>query len=295
MKRMTLSAINIAIHPHPTPEVYERIFKRSAIFLKNKKQAIHVRGDQFATLTYPLRVKSANSKGDAFAGEILKFTEIKLDGDWLDLSTLESKAPEDIKDSVSIPEELRPNLHRFSYAIFPEVHKIVFQTEIGQSKTSPNIILHFFEKLFEIKEIKEGFDSVNLTIVPEKNKVEEILNIYQLKKLKITLTKPNPDELDDIDIEFEKHLNEENADYYIQEYSSKKEEQLTPSKRTRAIAKLASINGEVWGKGKDREGKVITETTKSHNMQKKFRYDEKEKELPYTRFVRFAQDAIDDL
>lgn len=294
MKRMTLSAINIAIHPHPTPEVYERVFKRAAKYMKDRKQAIHVRGEQYATITYPLRVKSPYSNGDAFAGDILKFTEIRLDGDWLDISTLESRSPDDVKDEISIPEELRPNLHRFAYAIFPDTHKIVFQVEIGDSKTSPNIIYNFFERLFNIKEIKGDADSIKLTIVPEKNKVEEILNIFQLKELKIILTKPNPDELDDLDVEFEKHLEQENAESYTQSYKSEKDGKLTPSNRTRKIAKLASTNGEVWGKGKDREGKVITETTKSHNMKKKFRYSDNTRELPYTRFVRFAQDAIDD-
>lgn len=295
MKRMTLSAINIAIHPHPTPEVYERVFKRAAIYMKDRSQAIHIRGDQYATITYPLRVKSRVGGADAFAGDVLKFTEIRLDGDWLDLSTLEPKSPDDIKDSISIPEELRPNLHRFIYAIFPDTHKIFFQTEVGNSKTSPATILKFFEKLFDIEEIKDNAKKINLTLIPEKNKVDEILSIYELKKLKITLTKPNPDELDDLDLEFEKHLEQENADQYIQEYSSKKEEKLTPSDRTKAVAKLASINGEVWGKGKDREGKVITETTKAHNLEKKFRYSEKDNELPYHRFVRFSQEALDDV
>ncbi|MCU7932057.1 MAG: DUF4747 family protein [Candidatus Thiodiazotropha sp. (ex Codakia rugifera)] len=274
-QRLSLSAINLRLHPHNT-ENYIQLIKLAA----KSKKILPIRGTSHGILNGAYAIKSGKPE-EGIEGEISKFTHIDLKSPWLNTKTSKEANEHDV-EKISIPENLKPNYQRFNYVFFPKKHKFVFQTYSSGNRTlSPSFVLKFLDSLFSIEAIKTKFGVVDLTVIPETNSLEKIWKIPQIDKLILTINRPNPDDFHDEEIEFLEEMNVQHIREIKQEHRAIDGETITPNTKTRTLAEIAAKNGSVYAKGKDQMGKSIKESTKKHPREDTYYYDPSDTQEAY--------------
>ncbi|MCG8093629.1 MAG: DUF4747 family protein [Candidatus Thiodiazotropha endolucinida] len=257
-QRLSLAAINITIHPH-TSMRYVELIKHAA----KTKEIVKIRGTSHGLLNGAYNIKRGKPE-EGIEGEVSKFTQIDVNSRWLNTDTSKEAVDDDVK-KVIIPENLKPNYEHFNYIFYPRKHLFVFQTySSGGKQLSPNFMLKFLDSLFSLEKIKERFNTVDLTIVPDKDSLNKIWKIPRLEKLVMTIKRPNPDDFDDEEKEYLEEMNSQNTREIKLEHSSISGRSITPNERTKILARIAANNGVVSAKGKDQLNKPIEESTKAH-------------------------------
>ncbi|MGR6871160.1 DUF4747 family protein [Pseudomonas sp. HK3] len=258
-RSLTISALNITMHPHSAAK-YISLIKKA----EQSKTAIRVAGDTYLQLVKGIYNIDAKNIENGIYGEIAKYTDISKDATWLNLQT-ESAAEEKDMKAVSIPPNMKPNYGGFTFVFYPKVHQFYFEQKNGSFQLSPNYVHTLLKGLFALEHIQEEFNKVDVTVMPYKDKVTEILNIFELKNLKLNITRPNPDDFgDDEDIEVFKLLDAQNIETQIIENRAVKGKSITPSENMKKLARIAANNGFVEGSGKDQQGIPVSDSTKSH-------------------------------
>jgi hypothetical protein len=109
----------------------------------------------------------------------------------------------------------------------------------------------------------------SVTTIPEDDAVEKILALNKLRRLTITIWRPNPaEDLYEEEAEILKRIEEEHAKSLTVEYiKAPGVPSLTPTERTRRLALIASRNGTVQGEGKAENGTKLIESTDKHPKQ----------------------------
>ena len=240
-RKLTVSVATIHMHPHSENE-YEALLTSTY----RMRLPIKVYGDQYIIMSSLRREGQGASR--KLRGELSKFTRIDLDGPWFDMSTL-GEADEDDIEQISIPENLHPNLHSFSFAFFPRHHFFVFESYGGGRALSQRMLQKYLETAFMQGPIVRRFPSVGVDIVADHRQLDAIFNLSLLEELRIHISRPNPDHWDDdLDKDIEERLTEQNAQSFDLSYEAIKGMSLKPSEKTKSIATVALKNGEVIGK-----------------------------------------------
>lgn len=286
-KVLTISAYNITIHPHK-PEKYIQLIKSA----EKSKTAIRVHGE--TKLQFIRGIFSIDSKNqlNGIYGEIAKFTDIPDNAKWLNLST-ESAAGEEELKALVIPPHLKPNYQGFTFIFYPLIHKLIVEQKNGEFQLSPNYVEKFLNGIFSLPKIKDEYGKVDVTVMPEKNKIKEILGIPNLKKIRLVITRPNPDDLgDDIDEEILKILDSENIGKQEIVNNAVKGKSLSLNRKSKTLAEVASENGFVEAVGEDNQGIKIEDSTRTHPFKLSHKYNPAEVNL-LTAMQTVAQKAID--
>lgn len=265
VRTIRISQINIAMESPHTPERYVELFRKA----KNIKQPIGLRGEEAAILG-PMDFRTyENSKGH-ISGEIYKFLNIDETAKWF--NTIKNEpATEEETNAIVIPSELRPNLKTIEFVFHPHNHKLFFINKDRHHTLSPQLAEKFFQKLFDMTCEKNNIPAVTVTAVPDKESIEEIFSIPTLKKIEITLARPNPDDFEAAERKFLKKLEKQNAKRIETALIALPGQSLQPDDETRILAQVAASNGKVVGYGLDSHGKRIQESTKDKPM-----------DMPYT-------------
>lgn len=122
----------------------------------------------------------------------------------------------------------------------------------------------FFSELFSRETLGEDSPLVDITIVPEDNTVERILDLPKLRRLKIVVTRPNPEDLTAEYAAVMEKLKSQNAQKLSQELiKAPKVDRLQPDDDTKKLAFVAATNGYVEGEGKEGKNKIV-DSTKLH-------------------------------
>lgn len=233
--KIEVSAINIRIQAD-RPREYGRLIE--AIY--SKRVAVKVYGDSFVAITQ-FNIESG-------MGVFSKYSEIDIDGDWFDIEDFGPADPEKIHE-VSIPETLRPNLSAFYFELDKENHIISFETYSDSKGLSSRSVERYFKEALATAEIIQEFGRVEADIVKSYGEVERIINLPDLKELKIVIRRPNPDDVSgDLATLIEERLREQNGEEYEEVTRSKDGDGLKPNERTRKLAIVGAENGEVSGK-----------------------------------------------
>ncbi|MEW8380506.1 MAG: DUF4747 family protein [Candidatus Thiodiazotropha taylori] len=282
-QRLSLSAINLRIHPHNTKK-YVQLIKLAA----KSKKILPIRGTSHGLLNGAYAIKSGKPE-EGIEGEISKFTQIDLKSPWLDTNTSKEANEQDV-GKIRIPENLKPNYHRFNYIFYPKKHMFVFQTYSSGNRTlSPGFVLKFLQSLFSTELIKSKFGVVDLTIVPETNTLAKIWKIPQIDKLILTIKRPNPDDFHDEELEFLDEMNMQRISEIKQEHRAIDGQTISPNLRTKILAEIAAKNGSVFAKGKDALGKSIKESTEKHPREDTYYFDPNDTQEAYAvrEFARY--------
>jgi hypothetical protein len=265
-KKVEIMAVNITIQPHTTKK-YLELFK-DAFALRSEAQ---VQGEQYALLSHMNKVDRSDSLSP-LTGDIFRFTNIDTKKKWFNSTTNQYASDKEL-GSVTIPENLKPNSSRFSYIFFPEEHILFYESYYDGNTLGATNAARFFENLFSNKKIIKKFGQVDITIIPESNKLSEALKMGVKEQIELSVKRPNPDDNADAEREVLERMKSRNVGLYEEKYKAVAGESIELDKELEIMAKVAAKNGAVKIKGKDDDGKPVEYSTLKHPWKGKRYYD----------------------
>jgi len=235
MSKIEVSAINLRI-PAEKQRNYSELIKK----IYKERIAIKVYGDTFIAMT--------DFDADSGVGVFSKYSEIDIDGDWFDIEDFGPADPVKV-EGVSIPESLRPNLSSFYFELNEDAHVVSYEAYSESKSLSARSVEKYFRGVLNKRKISLEFGRVEADSVKNYGEVERILNLSDLRELKIVIKRPNSDDVSgDLASVIEERLREQNGEEYEEIIRSKNNDGLVPNSRTRKLAIVGAENGEVSAK-----------------------------------------------
>jgi hypothetical protein len=286
MRPRSVSAIafNIALNPH-SKELYKALFSR----LLRLRKAYRITGDRFAMLVSAHEETRTTIEGmthEEITGEIVTFDKVDVEGHWHNLVTGEVASDED-KAGLFVPPNLGANRKSFSYVFYLDRHLLVVESKNVEGTISSRSVLTLLDALARVDSIVEEFGDVAVTPMPDHEAVSRILR-HRLVRVDIKLTIPNPDSTQSAEERIRERLSNQNAKTQLLTLVAKSGQTLDLDEDSKALARLASRNGEVKAKtASSPSAPARTVSTKTMPMVKTERYFPKE-ELESAAFSRAA-------
>lgn len=279
-----VQCINIRVHTKHEASEYEALWKAVGRLRHPMKWRTGV------ALMIGESAKRVANHAEGFYGQFYQFIEINQDDPWFDISKHKPADAEDVAQ-VSIPPNLRANLHEMPYFFDVCKHRLYFLVKAGKDSLSAPAVLKLLEELVEFVVVKERFGKVDLTIATEREAVEKLLDWPVLKRLTIRLERPNPTDYEDEQAVFE-HLNaigvkSEKREYQIADGRAT----IRPDREMRQLAVVAGDNGEVEVSGTDPQGKRRTANSQHFRWSIKRFYDH-DRETRTEAFLRTVSDLF---
>ncbi|WP_395369466.1 DUF4747 family protein [Komagataeibacter diospyri] len=249
--KIEIAAVNIRI-----PSDRERNYTNLVDCLYKLRRGIKVFGNTYIAITHFDR--------NTGIGVVSRYDEIDIDDDWFDIEYFREALPEKIQD-ISIPDGLRPHHSAFYFILDSDLHTIFFEVYANSKTISTKSIELYFSGILKEGDVASTFGHVEADIIKNYGEIERILHLSNLKELKITIKRPNCDEItEELEKEIEEALFEQNGDKYVSALYSD-ESNLIPNKKTQALAYVAAENGDVEAKNIE-NGLVVPHSTKEKPM-----------------------------
>lgn len=251
-KTIPVYCLNLAMHAPHSPERYVELLQachRHVVELNSP----------FAAMIGSLYAPASPDDSGLWAGEFYQFLNIDVNDPWFDLNRREQASDGD-KAAVSIPSHLKPELTRFSFVFDPVSHLMVVQMKQDGRSFGAGRAQKLLDRLFAHPRMQE-FPSVEVTALPQRDAVERMLKLPHLSQLKISLVRPNPDDLDKTEAKLMGRLAGQNAKRMDIVLQGAGNQSLTPDEETRAVAQVAAHNGVVSVVAKNSEGKTVATST----------------------------------
>ncbi|MEP9038694.1 DUF4747 family protein [Enterobacter hormaechei] len=238
-KKLTYGAVNITMHPH-SPEKYVELFRMA----RKNASNVNLRGDSFATLSYFYPYKKGQVISEPFEGEILKYTDIDVNGDWFDIVKKDIASDEE-KERINIPDNLKPNVARFSFVFLPASHLLVYEMQDKSRYLTSRQIESFLNGIFSHERVIEKFGKVNVTILTEPDSVERMLSLKGITCINMVTRRPNPDDLASAESVMQKRFKRIGVIEEDKTYKSERGQEIKPDGELKQDALIASRNGAV--------------------------------------------------
>lgn len=259
-RRITLAALNIALHaPHPQEryiELLQRSFRRRSVV---RLGSLH--GVMLGTLTRP----QLHGKASLLAGEIYRFVKLDPSEPWFNAEKKEPATDEEV-EAISIPSHLLPHLQRIPFAFNARTHTLWYVSRDQKNALGPAAASKFLLELLRSTALQIDFPEVEVTPVPESTSVDKILAMPSLEYLRIELVRPNPDHGSGAEARWLKRLEDQRTTKAKLELFHSKNTTLQPDDETREMAQAAAKNGSVYGRGRTADGLPIEDSTSSRPM-----------------------------
>jgi len=266
-RKVPISALNIAMHEPHSPSGYVQLMLR----LYAMRRIINVRALTGVLIgsMYPLDRKHPDR---GLTGEIYQFTNLDQSEPWFDVNALDEASEDEVK-GIRIPEHLKPHLARFTYVFFPHGHRLYVQTRNKNRTLGIQTVLKFFRLLLADQSAPET-PPVEVTVEPDRDTITQILRIKYLKRLEISLVRPNPDDLSAVEKRLMRRLSNQDARQMDVTLYANTNEDLDPDKDTVALARVAASNGAVVGHGRDAANNPVVKSTIDQPWQEVAHFDE---------------------
>lgn len=265
-RSVTYTALNIRVHPHPSPQIYVELFS----YLHANRVDVPLNNNTYLAIN-DLKPINEDKPLDGLIGEIIKYNNIT--SDWYNENTGQLAEAEDLAE-VKIPSHLKPNAKFFNFVFYPLDHKLVCEIKDKDGSISAKMLLDFFQQLFTSTKLLEIFETVEVNILPDIDAVDKILRMKYLKKLHLIIMRPNADELAELEQEIFEEMDSQNIGVYQKILEAQESEYIAPNERTKEQTKIAATNGIVNYKAKDeRTGLVVNKSTASTPLIEREKYD----------------------
>ena len=144
---------------------------------------------------------NADEADDAtpLCGEVLCYTKIDSNGNWLNLSNFEILDDDEKKREIRLPKDLMPDTLAIQYVFYPKTHLLFFEVYHRRSKMSPQTMGKFLIGLFSSNSIQEQFGEVNVTVIPSHESLDQILRMPRITRLNISIRRPNADDQEELE------------------------------------------------------------------------------------------------
>ena len=284
-KKAVVGAINVVIHPH-SKDKYIELFKEA-----EKLLPVNLRGDSFAQLAH---VKAENSSIAGMNGlvtaEVYRYTEIDQSQRWFDKKNRKFLDDADVED-INLPEYASPNSAKFSIIFDPVKHVLFYEGFYDGKNFSPKTAELFFDKLFSNEKIVNKFGKVKVDHAPTKDKVEELIEHKNKKKLIYQISRPNPDDLDSLERKYLEAMEAKGVSEIRQEYKSQSDNDIQMDEEMKTTARIASRNGSFVVRFVDSYGQIKQCSTEQYPFQQKKSYDMNEL-TPYDKFKQMVLSLV---
>lgn len=280
-KKLIVGAINVTVKNH-TPERYLELFKDVYKLRKSAK----ISGDQYGLLANMFKLDKNQKEPGPITGDIFRYTDINRNAQWFNTSTNDF-ASEDEVGEVSIPDNLKPNSARFSYIFFPQQHLFFYEGYYDGNSFGPSNAERFVQHLLNIPEIVEKYGEVNVTHVPDHDKVSDALKLKHKEKIELLVKRPNPDNHAKAEKKVMQRMGAMNVESFSQTYKAVQGESIDLDKDLETMAHISAKNGSFKIKGKDETFKPVSYSTENYPLQDKNYYDPAV-ELAFDLFSRVA-------
>jgi hypothetical protein len=255
VRTIQISALNVAMHnPHST-EKYVALLKDA----NRDKKLVRFSGFN-AAMIGSLSVPKDLQKNKFLTGEIFRFVNIDHELPWFNTLTSEEATDGDM-EKVKIPEHLLPNFQRIEFVFNPFKHQLWIITQDRKESMGITRVAKFFQDVFDQLVNERRYPVIEVTPIPDQDKLETILANKSIEKIKIDLRRPNPDDDEDIQIKWQKKLEKLNAKQIRVEINSVEGEWLVPDEDTKEMARIAANNGNVSVYARDEHGLPYQEST----------------------------------
>ena len=192
-KLIRLAALNIAMHAPHSPGRYVEMFE-DAFALRRHVPLGQLHSIMLGRLDRP----TSDDPHAPLTGEIYRFVQLDPSDPWFNTRT-NQQAEDDEVEEINIPSHLLPHLQRIPFVFFPDVHRLVFVTKMGQvalysrrqTVLGPATAAKFFAALFAQKEIVSKFSQVNVTVIPQSDSLARIFAMPIIERLTIVVTHAN--------------------------------------------------------------------------------------------------------
>lgn len=260
MKTIEISGLNIVSQPH-SPKEYVEIFER----IKESQPSFSVSGDMHLKLMH-IEAIYGNDLTKGIKGKILRFSKID-SGSWVNTLKGSELTPD---QTPEIPDHTSPNGIFFDFVFYPthEInnHKLFYISKYYNSdkkkscSLSPNLLRKFFEGILNQDNYFRKFDSIEVTVLPSRSALDDVLSLKTLKTLEILIKAPNPDDFAEIETRILNHMNETNVAQKFEKFTSDGDS-IRLDEEMRNDARVASTNGYVKTKGNNDEDKIEERST----------------------------------
>lgn len=207
-------------------------------------------------------------------GNIYKYFNIDATADWFNVLKSEP-ADEGEKNSIRIPEHLKPHFQQLPFVFMPESHRMFVVLREGRAAISVGAVQRFFDVLSQQNELLSKYGRVEVTAEQSEEGLREVLRIPRLGRLTITLKRPNADDLREEEKAVMDRLSRQQAREQVIEYTADRNVSLKPDRETRVLARVARSNGSVVGVGQEEDGKRVERSTTRHPFTEKQVYEPK--------------------
>jgi hypothetical protein len=263
LKKLTVGAINITIHPH-TAEKYIEVIKKAG---KNKTP-VKLRKDLFGTLTNVKQFSDGafkECKVQPVEGDLIKYVDINLQGNWWDIETKDVANDVD-KEKINIPKNLKPNLEVLSFIFFPDEHLLIYESYETSNSLTPSYAEKIVRNALNSPDIVSKYGIINVKHHPETDAVDKLIELKKITNIQLETRRPNPDGLKSAERKVHDRLAKLNAKTEIKEYKADENEFLTPDIELTNEIKIAARNGEASLVNINENDRKELHSTKSHPL-----------------------------
>ena len=122
---------------------------------------------------------------------------------------------------------------------FPQEHRLLFHEVL-----SPNSASKLVERILRDKSVKPKVDEVHVHVIQDKQSIGHLLERRRLKKIAVSINRPNADDLADIERRLEERFKKTKATT-IQEIVSSDNDDIVPDEELKNLCDVAATNGRV--------------------------------------------------
>jgi len=167
-----------------------------------------------------------------------RFTEIDTSLPWFDTQKFVIAEEAEVR-RITIPPALKPNYTGFDFTFSLKDHVFIFEQYSLGKTLSPTQVLKFLRVLFSSRRLVREFGDVMTDVVSDAEQLPALLDMHQLRWLKIVVQRPNPDDLGELEKEIEERLRRQKARSMEIAYAAERDEGIRPNKETRQLAEIA--------------------------------------------------------
>ena len=250
--KMEVGGLNIKLHPH-SDEIYRNFIHD----LYSLKASAKVHGDRHGLIT---SLDRRSNENEVVAGVLTTFLEIDDDGRWFNTDTMK-EASDNERETIIIPNNLRPNSKAFRFQFSLKRHELVFEHYSEGDILTHNSAERFFKNLTSRRKIVNTYGDVKMSIIQSKGSAEKIFTIPRITDLEILIEKPNADIWgEDFEEQAEEHLEEKNARSMRVSYKSERGQGIKRDDELDALIRASVNNGRSIAKGYGPKGHQIVST-----------------------------------
>ncbi len=261
-KKLEFGALNVTIHPH-TPQKYLQLFTAA----RKIQSSARLFSDQFGRIGSIHKLDRDQQEPGPIVGEAIKFTNIDVDGEWYNLESKDVASDEDIAE-INIPEQLKPNLSRFSFIFFPDEHILIYEGYYDGKSLGASTAEKLFERVLNHPELVNRFGQVFVSHIPEANEIDRMLELSGVTNLTLVTKRPNPDDLKVTEKRVHDRLRRWNAAQEERVIKATDGKELELDTELKLEARVAAKNGTVELKRENEAGKKERFSTKDHPMRR---------------------------